>query len=357
MTRIFSNDDVERLLTMEDCLAAMEEGYGEIGAGRAAFRTSSNIVTPTVHEGGVYALKSMDGVIPSMGVSCIRLNSDILTWKTSGGSTRRVKKPAAPNNRWVGLVLLFSTHTGEPLAIFPDGVMQRMRVGATNGLAAKYMARPDAGTVAIIGSGWQAGAQLMAIAQVRKITDIRVFSPTPANRENFAREWSDRLGITVTAVGSVEAAVKGRDIVLCATSSLDTVFFRKHLEPGMHLSTVKGHEIEPAAVNACDIKAVHMHEPPVTIIRTHNVAIGEDKHASGVEFADEIDTKAMANLSDLVAGRGPTRARPEQTSVFLNANGLGAQFAMCGAALYKRAVAANAGHDLPTDWFTEDVHP
>jgi alanine dehydrogenase len=357
MTRIFSNDDVARLLTMEDCLAAMEEGYAEIGAGRAAFRTSSNIVTPTVHEGAVYALKSMDGVIPSLGVGCIRLNSDILTWKTAGGATRRVKKPAAPNNRWVGLVLLFSTHTGEPLAIFPDGVMQRMRVGATNGLAAKFMSKPDAKTVGIIGSGWQAGAQLMAVTHVRTIGDIRVFSPTRENRDAFAREWSDRLGIPVTPCGSVTEAVKGRDIVLCATSSLDTVFYKDHLEPGMHISSIKAREIDADAVNACDIKAVHMHEPPVTIIRTHDVAIGEDKHASGVAIPDEINTKAMPNLADLITGRGTKRLRPEQTSVFLNDNGLGAQFAMCGAALYKRAVAENAGHDLPTDWFTEDVHP
>lgn len=357
MTRIFSNADVEKYLTMDDCLAAMEEGYAEIGEGRAAFRTSSNIVTPTVHEGGVYALKSMDGVVPSLGVAAIRLNSDILTWATVAGAMRRVKKPAAPGERWVGLVLLFSTHTGEPLAIFPDGIMQRMRVGGTNGLGIKYMARADARTVAIIGSGFQAGAQLMAVTKVRNISDVRVYSPTQANREAFAGEWTEKLGIPVTPVASAEAAVKGRDIVLCSTSSLDPVFFKEWIEPGMHLSTIKGHEIEPAAINACDLKAVHIHEQPVTIIRTHNVRIGEDKRPSGVAPPDEINVKAMPSLPDLILGRAPKRTSPEQTSVFVNDNGLGTQFAMCGAALYKRAVAANAGHDLPTDWFTEDVHP
>lgn len=357
MTYIFTNEDVERLLTMEDCLAAMEEGYTEIGEGRAAFRTSSNIVTPTIHEGGVYALKSMDGVVPKMGVGAIRINSDILTWETHGGAMRRVKKPAAPNDRWVGLVLLFSTHSGEPLAIFPDGVMQRMRVGATNGLAVKYMARADARTVAIIGSGWQAGAQLMAVTKVREISDIRVYSPTQAHRQGFAGEWSKKLGVPVTPVASVEAAVKGRDIVLCSTSSLDIVFRKKHLEPGMHLSSIKTNEIEPAAIAACDIKVVHMHEPPLTIIRTHGVKLGEDKNPSGVEIPAEVDTKAMPNLSDLVVGRGPKRLRAEQCSVFLNGNGLGTQFAMCGAALYKKAQAAGVGRTVPTDWFTEDVHP
>ena len=75
-----------------------------------------------------------------------------------------------------GLVLLFSTENGEPLAIMPDGVMQRMRVGAANGLGVKYLARKDASTVGILGSGWQAGAQLMAACAVRKIETIRCFS-------------------------------------------------------------------------------------------------------------------------------------------------------------------------------------
>jgi len=356
MTLIFSNDDVEKHLTMEDCLAAMEEGYAEIGEGRAAFRTSSNVVTPTGHEGGVYALKSMDGAVPSMGVAVIRLNSDILTWATVAGSTRRVKKPAAPNNRWVGLVLMFSTHTGEPLAIFPDGIMQRMRVGGTNGLGVKYMAREDARTVGIIGSGFQAGAQLMAVTKVRKITDIKVYSPTGANREAFAREWSEKLGLPVSAVTTPEAAVKGRDIVLCSTSALNNVFFKKWLEPGMHLSTIKGHEIEPAAIAACDLKAVHIHEGPVTIIRTHGVELAEDKKGNKSDF-EKIDLTSLPSLPDLILGRWQKRSRPDQTSVFVNDNGIGTQFAMCGAALYKRAVAAGAGRELPTDWFTEDVHP
>jgi hypothetical protein len=90
-----------------------------------------------VREDGLYALKSMDGVIPKLGVGAIRINSDILTFPEGEGGMRRVKVPAAPGNRYVGLVLLFSSHTGEPLAIMPDGVIQRARVGATNALAAK----------------------------------------------------------------------------------------------------------------------------------------------------------------------------------------------------------------------------
>src|SRR5438105_8966659 len=100
---------------------------------------------------------------------------------------RREKVAAAPNNRYVGLVLLFSVENGEPLAILPDGVMQRMRVGAANGLGAKYLARKDARSVGILGTGWQAGAQLMAVCAVRDIETIRCFSPNQERGAAFAR--------------------------------------------------------------------------------------------------------------------------------------------------------------------------
>src|SRR6202012_678756 len=113
--------------------------------------------------------------------------SDIVTFPKKGNNVVREKVPSA-NGRYVGLVLLFSTENGAPLAIMPDGVMQRMRVGAANGLGVKYLARKDAKTVGILGSGWQAGAQLMAVCAVRDIETIRCFSPDREHRETFARE-------------------------------------------------------------------------------------------------------------------------------------------------------------------------
>src|SRR5260370_7016432 len=92
----------------------------------------------------------MDGGIPKWGSGEVGIDSDIVTWPKQGNTMRRVKLPAAPNGRYVGLVLLFSSETGEPLAILPDGVMQRIRVGATNGLGIKYLARKDATSVPIL---------------------------------------------------------------------------------------------------------------------------------------------------------------------------------------------------------------
>src|SRR5437763_5135030 len=173
MTLILSNGDVEKLLTMPECIDVLEEAYVELAEGRGVNRTRSDCITPTTNPDAVYGLKSMDGVIPKFGIGAIRINSDIVTFPKKGNNVVRHKVPAAPDGRYTGLVLLFSSENGEPLAIFPDGVMQRMRVGAANGLGIKYMARQNASAIGILGCGWQAGAQLMAACAVRDIKSIR----------------------------------------------------------------------------------------------------------------------------------------------------------------------------------------
>src|SRR5256714_4973300 len=242
MTLILSNADVEKLLTMPECIEALEESYIELAEGRGVNRTRSDCITPTSNPNAIYGLKSMDGVIPKFGIGAIRINSDIITFPKKGNNIVREKVPAA-NGRYVGLVLLFSSENGEPLAILPDGVMQRMRVGAANGLGIKYLARGNATTIGILGCGWQAGAQLMAACAVRQIETIRCFSPNRDHREAFAKEMSAKLGVEVAPAAQPEEAISGADIVMCASNSLDNIFFEHWIEPGVHLSSIKQPEI------------------------------------------------------------------------------------------------------------------
>src|SRR5262249_52270621 len=205
---------------------ALEQAYVELAEGRGVTRTRSDCITPTANPNAVYGLKSMDGVIPKLGLGAIRINSDIVTFPKKGNNIVRHKVPAA-NGRYVGLVLLFSSENGEPLAILPDGVMQRMRVGAANRLGIKYLPPKNGSTIGILGSGWQAGSQLMAACAVRKITSIRCFSPTKDNRDAFAAQMSAFLGVEVIPVAQPEEALAGADIAMCASNSLDPIFFER----------------------------------------------------------------------------------------------------------------------------------
>jgi ornithine cyclodeaminase/alanine dehydrogenase-like protein (mu-crystallin family) len=357
MTLILSNAEIESVLTIEDCIDVLEDAYCELAHGRGVSRTRSDSFAPTTRPDALYSLKSMDGIVPKLGVGAVRINSDIVTWPKQAGNERRVKVPAAPHARYVGLVLLFSSENGEPLAIFPDGVVQRMRVGAANGLGVKYLARGDAKTVGMLGSGWQAGAQAMAVCAVRGIETIRCFSPNAANRENFAREWSARLGVKIIPVDTPEAAMDGADIAMCATNTIDNVFFARWIRPGLHVSSIKRPEVEVSAIERADIVVLHSNEGSPMHLFTKGVTIPEKAENKGWMLAEKIRFDSLPTLPQLIAGLAKGRTNSEQVTCFLNNIGLGYQFAAVGALVYKKAREKGLGRELPTDWFTEDVHP
>ena len=366
MTLILSNDDIAGLLPMADCIARLDETYRDMGERRAMSRPRSDIYGP-VTEHGRYIFKTMDGMAPRYEVAAIRLNSDTIKWTKGPAGIRKDKQPVA-DGKWVGLVLLFSTRTGEPLAIMPDGVMQRLRVAATNALGARYMTRPDAGVYALLGSGWQASGQALAMAAVRPLREIRVYSPTRENRERLAAELGETLGIKVVAAESAQAAVKGADIVGMATNSVTPVVEQRHLAPHAHVSCVKELELDPATLDASALTVVH-----TRIDRPANYIIGESEdpvydHDPQQGLPEElratrkgrppskVDLTRCPDLGELAIGKVqlPPAGR---TSVFVNTMGLGLQFAALGALAHERALERKIGREIPTDWLLETVHP
>src|SRR5919106_100245 len=190
---ILSNEEIESFLSIETCIEALEKAYLSWDKGTAINRPRTDLVLPSPNESGVYAFKSMEAGLVDPPIIALRINSDIVRWRQQGDRVLKTKVPAASGNKWVGLVMLFSAENGEPLAIFPDGVVQRMRVAASSALAARYLAREDASTLGVFGSGWQAGSHVPAMCAVRNIKKVYVYSPTKNNRESFAREMARKV--------------------------------------------------------------------------------------------------------------------------------------------------------------------
>ncbi len=356
--RVLSNEDVEQLLTMPECIDVMEQMYADYANGQALLVPRIDNLSPSTETDAYYAFKQMGGAWPRRRVQALRINSDVITHPLVGGKMRRVKQPKA-NGRWVGLVFIFSSETGALMGIFPDGVMQRIRVGAANGIALKHLARGDARTLAIIGSGWQAGGQLMAALVARPFERVHIFSPSAENRNAFAAEAQARhSGIDIRAADSAEKCVTGADVVMAATSSLVRVLDPAWLKPGMHLSCIKSQEVDQALLDGCDQVVVHVTAQPKQydniMPNTPNVT-SEHKvgwwNAPGNRFAEYPD------LAQLVAGKTPGRGKQEDITCFVNNVGVGLQFAAVGALVLDKAAAAGFGHELPDDWFSETVHP
>jgi alanine dehydrogenase len=203
--RVLSNADIEQVLTPAECLSALETAYVELAQGKGANRPRNHTYFPVEdprHPGFRFRFKSQEGGTVSGGVWALRITSDIAGVETlANGVQRRRLIPAAPGGRYVGLVTLYSMTTLEPLAILHDSVVQKMRVGATSALGIRELAATDVTVAGMFGSGWQAESHLECLLMVRpEIEEVRVYSPTPGNREKFAATWSERTGKRIVAV-------------------------------------------------------------------------------------------------------------------------------------------------------------
>ena len=363
---ILNNDEIESLISVEASLRFLEKAYSQQAEGKAVYRPRTDLYLPKTTDSGVYAFKSMEGGLTDPPVVALRLNSDVIRWEEREGRTIKRKIPQGGSGKWAGIILLFSAETGEPLAIFPDGVIQRWRVAGTSALAARYLARENAATLGLFGSGWQAGAHVPMMCGIRTIKRIRLYSPTKANGERFAEEMEKKVRVAVEVVERPEEVADGADILVAATNAIPRVIEPGWLRPGVHVTCVKDCELGEETIRRADRLAIHCRR---FAPRNYIAGFGDEE----IEAHDPVDFLKQGGgavppleppfwvsapeLKDLVSGRVPGRKSEREITCFINNIGIGLQFAALGACVYADAKSKGIGRELPTDWFLESVHP
>ena len=358
--RILSNADIEQVLTPDECLSALETAYVELAQGRDANRPRNHTYFPVEdprHPGFRFRFKSQEGGTVSSGVWALRITSDIAGVETlANGVQRRRLIPAAPGGRYVGLVTLYSMTTLEPLAVVHDSVVQKMRVGATSALGIRELANEDVTVAGMFGSGWQAEAHLECLLMVRpQIEEVRVYSPTPANREKFAATWSERTGRRIVAVDEPRGAVEGCRIVTCATAAMDPCFEGAWLEPGTHVTAITSpdgtatrRELDDATFDRAD---------RVVVLSREQVHHDKQNDILGPVHRGRMSWDDIRELGDLLSGSAPGRVHADEITIFANNTGMGLQFAAVCARALALAEERGLGHEVPTDWFLEETSP
>lgn len=367
-----SNQEIASVLTMKGCIEALEEGLREYYRGDATCRPRIDVWAPCDVPEAYFQWGSMEGTSKRRRVFALRIKSDIATFpKGPDGIWTHEYFCRAPGT-FCGLILLFSLENGEPLAIINDGVLQHLRVGALAGLAAKYLAREDAGTVAMIGSGGMARTHAMAFAQVRKLKKIKVYSPTEKNRRVYAEEISRELNLEVVGVSHPEEAVRGADIVSCCTDSIVPVIQGDWLEEGAFISMVKGTiELDDKAVERIDVAANFGAETEIPVEpfgemtgpQSHSgkhqaYVAGRPEELAMVPLAHRsrpIPLRKLIRFNDLLEGRVQGRGNNQQITSMGGGGVQGIQFASIGGLTYHLAKEKGLGRELPTDWFLQDI--
>lgn len=355
---ILTNEDIAPLLAMSDCIAAIEAAFRDFGYGDAVDLPRQDALVPNRRAGAVHDLKTMSGSWPAAGLAALRLNSDVVHWPVVRGTPRREKIPLSePGGRYNGSVLLFSTETGQLLCMMNDGIMQKSRVAAASGVAARYLAREDAKILGLLGAGLQAGGQLEAMCAVRHFEQVRIFSPTAEKCQRFAEEYRALLQIDIRAVASAEEAASGVDVLVTATNSMTATIRPEWIKPGLHLSSIRRSEIPPSVFARLDRVIVNARETGRNYVARNcpdmpELAAGADGNNSGIKAID-----AVPELKDLLTGKAVGRQSAAETTCFHNFQGLGLQFAALGSLVYRAALQRKIGLQVDDSYFTQTVHP
>ena len=356
---VITNEDIQGFLEMPACVEALESAYRDFGNRDAVDVPRQDGVVENRRPGAVHAFKTMSGSWPAASLAALRLNSDVVHWPEIEGSPRRVKIPVSQGDRYNGLVLLFSTETGELLAMFNDGFVQKTRVGGSSGVAAKYLSRKDSAVLGLLGSGWQATGQIEAMATVRKLELVKVYSPTEANREAFANSYCHKLGIEVRSTASAQEAAADVDILVSATNSMTPTITADMVRPGMHITSVRGSEIPLEVLQMADRLVVNTHEP-VSAYAMRGWPEEIPEFVNGDYSRPDIGVLDMAQvpeLKDVVAGNKPGRESDSEITCFHNYKGLGLQFAALGSIIYAEATSRQLGLTIEDHYFSQTVHP
>jgi alanine dehydrogenase len=370
MVLFIDNNDVKRVLTMDACIETQEQAFAGTLTGDAINRPRIDLYVPCDRPDGYFRSGTMEGAIASQGMYAVRLKSDIIVWPQSDDGAWTEEKYCVRPGTFCGLVFLFSTRDGEPLAIMNDGYLQHMRVAGGAGIGARWLARPDSSTVGMLGSGGMARCYLAAFAAVRPITKARVYSPTGAHRNQFALEMSDELGIEVEAVDNPEAAVRGADIVSTCTDSMQPTLKAEWLTPGQHVTNVGPAEISadvfhranvrfkqgtsgwPSGIEQLERVMVGRGHSPMAIVAGSPEEI--ERLPSGDEHPMGYDMK-LPTFTDLMTGALPGRTSDGQITFWHNIGNHGLQFPAVGGWVYLRAREQGLGRELPTGWFLQDI--
>ena len=363
---LLNNADVMKVLDMPATLSALDGVFHEMAKGDAVGMGRIDLYVPSEQKTApYYRWAVMTGGSRKDGYVCARMLSDMASWPREHGRIRENKYARAPGT-FCGLLFLFSVKDATPVAMINDGYLQHLRVGGGAGLGVKYLSRENSSIVGMIGSGGMARTYLDAFCQVRPIAKVKVYSPNAGNVRTYVREMEAKHGVEVALATSAREAVRGVDIVSICTSSNEPVFLNEWLEPGQHVTNLTSADIEPTLWRAVDV-TMRAGEATPRLEKTSDqtfyaragflayVAGSEEERALVPKVNLPPEVVALPRLVDLIAGTAKGRTRPEETSFFLNVGAIGAQFEAVAAQVYERARGLGLGHEIPTDWFLQDV--
>jgi alanine dehydrogenase len=346
---ILRPEEVEGLLTMAEAVEAVEKAYADWGR-----NPHINPTRRRLHSGDS-RLSTMPAALPFQEKIGLRIQTEIIA--VSGGvQTYPSRSPIVD--------VVFDSRTAAPLAVIisstqrgktADGIALRtsdLMTATISAVGTKWMSRGESSELALLGSGKQARNHLIAMKAIRNLKQVKVFSPTRANRERFAEEMAAALALDITPVENYREAIEKADIVLAATNTNVPVFSGDGLREGAHVTSIVGSNIGMVQAGVVAQKRRELDDATLKRAAVIGVASRElaiqDQQGDIYEQAEAgiISWDKIAELREIVSGEKPGRHGPRDVTVFKNNGGQGLAELAIGDLILNRASERKLGIEV-----------
>jgi alanine dehydrogenase len=322
--RLLTEEHVKSLLTMPDLVAAMESAVARFSA--------REVLQPVRTVLSVGPAHAFFGLMPAYVAQPASLGAKLVT--VFNANLAR----GLPSH--LATIVLLDPETGSLLAIMDGRYITEARTAAVSAVSARHLARPGASTLAIIGTGVQARSHLEAYTEVRTLKDVRVWSPQARSRERFVHDMSGHVAARLQATDTAEAAVRGADLIVLATSAARPVIESDWVTPGAHV----------VSVGACRPDQREM--APDLVARARLFV--DSRAAALVESGDIVlgirekrfdDSHIAGELGEVVLGRVQGRIADDAVTIFKSL-GMAVEDVVTADLVFRRAVETGAGTEL-----------
>jgi alanine dehydrogenase len=314
MTLFLTEGEVEGLLDMRSTLDAVEEILRQHAEGCATNRARRRVALPG---SGLNVMFAGAPEIEALGLKAYTV--------------------ARAGARFY--TMLFDPETGELLSMMQSDKLGQVRTGAASGIATKHLAREDASSLGIYGAGWQAEAQLEAIASVKKLDRVIVHSRTVESRKAFAEKMGERLGLEVETTHAPEEPAT-QDIVVTVTSSKEPVLRGEWLRPGAHVNAAGSNFLFKTEIDRDVVKRSSL----VTIDSREELGLEAGNLLQGIETGTVLP-EAIRELGQVVTGQIKGRQNPEDITLFAS-QGLALEDLAAARLVYDRALEQGVGREI-----------
>jgi len=319
---VLDNQQIKELLPMKECIELMADALAALARGEV-YQPLRTIIRPPEARGLLGLMPAFRaGERGAFGMKAICVFPE---------------NPAKGKDAHQGAVMLFSRDTGEMLALMNASEITAIRTAAVSAVATRLLARENTQQLAIIGAGVQARTHLTALAAVRPIKHARVACRNVEHAEQLAREMQAQFSFPIEPVRTNEEAVRGADLIVTATSSLEPVIDKEWISPGAHVNAIGTHSPNSREVDSATMAAARIftdrRESAINESGDYLLAAKE-----GLVTPESI----LGEIGELLIGSKSGRTSASEITLFKSL-GLAIEDVACAGYLYNKAQAENAG--------------